>query len=61
MKSIKYMGFLIIVPLLFACSSQTLKTVDKLEVEYGTPISTEVSDYLSDDIDKEDKAKIFVL
>ena len=49
---------LLTLPMLAGCSSQTLKTVDKLDVEYGTPISTEVAQYLSEDIDKEDKAKI---
>ena len=52
---------LLTLPMLAGCSSQTLKTVDNLNVEYGTPISTDVAQYLSEDIDKEDKDRIFVL
>ena len=52
------MSTLFTVSILAGCSSKTLKTIDKLEVEYGTPISTSIETYLSDDIGKEDKAKI---
>lgn len=46
------------VPLLSGCSSNILKTVESLNVEFGTPISTDVVYYLSEDIKKEDKEKL---
>lgn len=51
------LGAVLVAPLLAGCSS-TLKTVESLTVEYGTPISTDINQYLSKDIKKENKDKL---